>query len=177
MTRFGYFLLAAAIFFAWKPSSIRIEVEITTMRFSDDMPGFFLGEEPASDHSEVLVVFVGQTECRHLRWLKQGFRHCFIALRRGDRWLVCDSLKNQIEFSLIDLPSNFDLGEFYRNRGYTVVVGQGLDQEQPRPFIPEILTCVTIAKRIIGIRSFWTFTPWQLFCLLISMNDRWRLVR
>jgi len=31
-------------------------------------------------------------------------------------------------------------------------------------------------KRIIGLRSFWTFTPWQLFRRLLSMKDQWRLV-
>lgn len=129
-----------------------------------------------NDHPEILVVFVGQTECRLLRRLKKGFRHCFAALRTDDRWIICDSLKNQIEFSLFDLPYDFDLGKFYRGRGHTVVIGTGVVSATPTSIVPEPLTCVTIVKRIIGIRSFWTVTPWQLFRLLTSMKDNWRLV-
>ena len=128
-------------------------------------------------YSEVLVVFVGQTECRLLRRLKKGFKHCFAALRTSDRWIICDSLKNQIEFSLFDLPSDFDLGKFYRGRGHTVVTGTGVANADPTSIVPEPLTCVTIVKRIIGIRSFWTVTPWQLFRLLTSTKNSWRLVK
>jgi len=126
--------------------------------------------------AEILVVFVGETECRCLHWLKQGFRHCFVALRKGSRWTICDSLKNRIEFLIVDLPSDFDLGCFYRSQGHTVVAGFDAGLNTDRSMIPELLTCVTITKRIIGIRSFWTLTPWQLFCLLNAMNNRWRLV-
>lgn len=128
------------------------------------------------DPAEILVVFVGETECRYLNWLKEGFRHCFVALQRENRWIICDSLKNQIEFLIADLPSHFDLGSFYRSQGHTVVAGFDVGLKPDRFMIPELLTCVTITKRIIGIRSFWTLTPWQLFCLLDAMHDRWRLV-
>lgn len=147
------------------------------MRNFNNLPVFHGDlEKHENDHAEILVVFVGQTECRYLRWLKKGFRHCFAALRTGDRWIVCDSLKNQLEFSLIDLPYDFDLGKFYRGRGHTVVTGAGSERVMTASTIPELMTCVTIVKRVIGIRSFWTLTPWQLFRLLISMNNRWRLV-
>lgn len=133
-------------------------------------------DDQQSGDSNVLVVFVGHTECRHLRWLKQGFRHCFVALRSGGRWIICDSLKDRLECMLVDLPSDFDLPQFYQQRGHTVLVGQSSLQMATGSTLPEPLTCVTVAKRIIGIRSFWTFTPWQLFCLLTSMSEHWRIV-
>lgn len=132
---------------------------------------------PLGAQSAILVVFVGQTECRFLRWLKRGFKHCFVALKTNDRWVICDSLKNKIEFSILALPADFCLSEFYRHQGYTVIAGCGSTQSKSSSIIPEILTCVAIVKRIIGIRSFWTITPWQLFCLLQSMNGQWRLVQ
>ena len=147
------------------------------MRIFDDLPDFRAANGMRGvDRPEILVVFVGQTECRLLRRLKKGFRHCFAALRSGDRWIICDSLKNQIEFSLFDLPYDFDLGEFYRDRGFTVIAGNGAAGAIANSILPEPLTCVTIVKRIIGIRSFWTLTPWQLFRLLTSKKDDWRLV-
>ncbi|MGI9485672.1 MAG: hypothetical protein ACR2RF_07280 [Geminicoccaceae bacterium] len=147
------------------------------MLLSDTLPRDFTASADHADvPSKILVVFVEQTECYYLRWLKQGFKHCFVALQISDRWVICDSLKNKMVFSIIELPSDFRLSEFYRDRGYIVIAGHGSAQRQSSSIIPEILTCVAVVKRIIGIRSFWTFTPWQLFRLLNSMDDQWRLV-
>jgi len=128
------------------------------------------------DQPTTLVVFVEQTECHCLRWLKRGFKHCFVALKTNDRWIICDSLKNKIEFSLVTLPSNFSLSDFYRRQGYTVLAKSGSPNGISSTIVPEVMTCVSVVKRIIGIRSFWTLTPWQLFCLLNAMSDEWRLV-
>lgn len=148
-----------------------------TMRRFGDLSLFHAARpEPDDQPSEVLVIFVGQTECRYLWWLKKGFRHCFAAIRNGSRWIICDSLKNRIEFSLLDLPPDFDLGGFYHSRGYTVMIGRSAEKKKLPSFIPEILTCVTVVKRVLCIRSFWTLTPWQLFCFLNSRNDRWKLI-
>ncbi|MEZ5933321.1 MAG: hypothetical protein R3F54_15490 [Alphaproteobacteria bacterium] len=130
----------------------------------------------ARERFEVLVVFVGHTHCRSLHWLKQGFKHCFVAQRVGGGWIICDSLKNQIELSQIDLPPDFSLSAFYRDMGHTVLAGQGHSIRQSTMITPEFLTCVSVVKRIIGVRSFWTFTPWQLFCRLRTMDDRWQVV-
>ena len=129
-----------------------------------------------NDRIEILVVFVGHAECRCLHWLKQGFKHCFVALCIDGKWVVCDSLKNYIEVSLINLPSDFSLSEFYRSRGYTVIIGHAQHHRTRSAIMPEIFTCVAVVKRIIGLRSFWTFTPWQLFRRLLSMKDQWRMV-
>jgi hypothetical protein len=123
-----------------------------------------------------LVVFVDQTECSFLRFLKPGFRHCFVALQNRDRWIICDSLKNYIELFSIDTPSSFNLGKFYCKSGHRVIQGFLDDTLKSDIVIPEIFTCVAVAKRIIGVRSSWTVTPWQLYRLLRSRKDRWQLV-
>jgi hypothetical protein len=123
-----------------------------------------------------LVVFVDKTECRILKGLKPGFRHCFVALRREDQWIICDSLKNHMELFAIDAPFSFDLGKFYCDCGHVVVQGRTANPINSSMIIPDIFTCVAIAKRIIGIRSILTFTPWQLFRLLRSKQDQWELV-
>lgn len=126
--------------------------------------------------AEMLVVFVGHTQCRFLAWLKQGFKHCFVAQREGDCWIICDPLKNHMELSLLNLPPNFCLSRFYLDEGYVVVAGYGPRMRRERRACLEILTCVTVAKKLIGIRSFWTFTPWQLFRVLCSMGDAWQIL-
>lgn len=133
-------------------------------------------EDQNSDLSPCLVVFVGKADCRLLKFLKSGFRHCFVAFQKNDQWIICDSLKRYIEFTVIDPHFNFNLGKFYYNQGYKVFSGYISHTKKLGWIPPELLTCVTVAKRIIGIRSFLTFTPWQLYCLLNSMKDQWTLI-
>ncbi|MCD8496748.1 MAG: hypothetical protein LRZ85_00855 [Alphaproteobacteria bacterium] len=35
---------------------------------------------------EAYVVFTGRTDLPWLRWLKPGFRHCFVLLNDGRQW-------------------------------------------------------------------------------------------
>ena len=64
----------------------------------------------------VLVVFVNHAECRWLRVLRTGFRHCFVVMRDGSVWLACDPLKDRIELSVVPVPESFDLAGFYAAR-------------------------------------------------------------
>ena len=71
----------------------------------------------------MLVVFVDHAECRWLRVLRAGFRHCFVVIRDRSVWLACDPLKDRIELSVLSLPENFDLPGFYAGRGHRVLGG------------------------------------------------------
>jgi hypothetical protein len=113
-----------------------------------------------------IVVFVNHAECRWLRGLRPGFRHCFVALRDGTTWLTCDPLKDRIELSLLPVPPWFDLAGFYAERGHTVLLGTTNPNLPRRPLAIAPLTCVTIAKRLLGVRAPWVVTPWQLCRLL-----------
>ena len=109
-----------------------------------------------------LVVFVDHTECRWLRLLRAGFRHCFVVWRDGSVWLACDPLKDRIEISVLRVPEHFDLPGFYAARGHTVLLGATRRDPPRRGSGIAPLTCVTIAKRLLGVRACWILTPWQL---------------
>ena len=113
-----------------------------------------------------LVVFVNHADCRWLRGLRPGFRHCFVALRDGVTWLSCDPLKDRIELSLLPVAPSFDLPGFYVKRGHTVLLGTTRPNLPRHPLAIAPLTCVTIAKRLLGVRAPWVLTPWQLCRLL-----------
>jgi hypothetical protein len=110
-----------------------------------------------------LAVFVDHAECRWLRTLKPGYRHCFVAVRDGGSWLVCDPVKDRMELVLLTLPARFDLAQFYAGRGHRVLVGRTRPDLPRRPLLPTPLTCVAVVKRIVGVRAPWVLTPWQLF--------------
>jgi hypothetical protein len=129
-----------------------------------------------SGSRSALVVFVDHTECAWLRTLKRGFRHCFVVIRDESCWLICDSLKDRIKLSLLHLPRSFDLAGFYADQGHHVLVGQTAE-DLPRDWLTFApLTCVSVAKRVLGIRAAWVLTPWQLFAHLSSERPlRWRV--
>lgn len=118
-----------------------------------------------------LVVFVDHTHCRWLGWLKRGFRHCFVVVQHEACWVVCDSLKSHMELALLELPESFDLAGFYTDQGHHVLVGHTASNGCHHPFSLAPLTCVTVAKRLLGVRDPRVHTPWQLFAHL-SRNTR-----
>ena len=55
-------------------------------------------------YRRALVVFSGATDLRWLGLLKRGFRHCFVALHDGERWITVDALSHRIEVVVHRLP-------------------------------------------------------------------------
>jgi len=141
---------------------------------SSDAPGLSLPHEHRrqSAGAPALVVFVDETACPWLRPLRRGFRHCFVVLRAGPLWLACEPLKDRIELDALDLPPGFDLGRFYSRQGHRVLLGR---RPPPRPkswFALAPVTCVTVVKRLLGIRAPWVWSPWQLYSHLCG--PMWR---
>lgn len=137
-----------------------------------------IGPLPAAPRRAALV-FVDQTECRALRHLKRGFRHCFTVLECGSGWLVCDPLKDRIELSVLELRPGLDLPGFYASQGHRVLLGQAQPAPARRRLAVAPLTCVEVAKRLLGLHAPLVLTPWQLFRHLQRARTEapcWRMV-
>lgn len=116
-------------------------------------------------YARALVVFSGRTGVRWLRWLKPGFRHCFVAVDDGIEWLTVDPLLHRLEIRASGLPSAFDLAAEYRRMALEVIEVVPAPVPMRRaPF--GLFTCVETAKRLLGIRARWVLTPWHLRCWL-----------
>jgi len=121
-------------------------------------------------YARALVVFSGGGGVRWLRWLKPGFRHCFVAVDDGIEWLTVDPLLHRLEVRASGLPSAFDLAAEYRRMALEVI------EVVPAP-VPVrraplgLFTCVETAKRLLGIRARRILTPWQLRCWLRRRAD------
>jgi hypothetical protein len=122
----------------------------------------------------VLVVFVHETACPWLRPLRRGYRHCFVVLRAGPLWVACEPLKDRIELDVLDPPDPFDLGAFYSMQGHRVLLGRRPWLGPTRRFAPAPLTCVTVVKRLLGMRAPWVWSPWQLYRQLCGPVWRFR---
>jgi hypothetical protein len=116
-----------------------------------------------------VAVFVGETQLRWLRWLKPGFRHCFVALNEGDAWIALDPLAGRTEVRLAPLGPEDDAGLWYEAQGHRVV-----RLELPRSparasglgWLCVPCTCVGQAQRLLGAPGL-ALTPWRLYRRLL----------
>lgn len=108
-----------------------------------------------------LVVFGGGAALPWQRLLKPGFRHCFVCLNDGRRWIVVEPLSCFTEVAVLDVPADFDLGRWFAGHGLTAVPAPVRRVRRPVGWGP--FTCVEAVKRVLGLRAPWVFTPWQLY--------------
>lgn len=117
---------------------------------------------PSPTAPSAWVVFSGEAPLWWLRRLRPGFRHCFVVLNDGRRWVLVDPLARHTEVRVIDGPSAADVPGWYRERGHTVVRAP-VRRDRVRPAPPAPYTCVEAVKRVIGLADPAVLTPWQLY--------------
>lgn len=119
----------------------------------------------AAEQSEIQkawVVFSGKTDLDWLRVLKPGFRHCFVVLKDGERWITLDPLSNYMEVLVHHhVSGEFDLPRWLERRGMRVLPADLTRLKKPAPWM--LFTCVEAVKRVLGVHKFFIFTPWQLY--------------
>lgn len=109
-----------------------------------------------------LIVFSDNTGQWWLKFLKPGFRHCFLILRteRGGIWL--DPISNGISLYPLEDFEVSKLAKWYRLNGMRVLTFKTRPSSH-KPFFWAPLTCVEVIKRVLGVRDWRIFTPWQLY--------------
>ncbi|MCB1682719.1 MAG: hypothetical protein H6858_01945 [Rhodospirillales bacterium] len=121
-----------------------------------------------SPDQKIWVAFTGQTDIPWLRWLKPGFRHCFVVINDGSHWVSLDPMANRFEVTVHDVPADFDFPHWLRTCGLTIIESRAQNRNRSAPLMP--LTCVEAVKRILGIHDRFILTPWQLYCRLQEQN-------
>lgn len=129
-------------------------------------------EHGDSDTNEkILVVFSDNTDLWWLKWLKRGFRHCFVVMRLGGQWVAIDPMAHHLQITVPQLPTDFDLKNWFCDQGLRVI------ESRPAPALmrcypPIFLSCVELVKRILGLRKPLIVTPAQLYRYLNKYNRR-----
>jgi hypothetical protein len=112
--------------------------------------------------ARALVVFGDGAGLWWLKWLRRGFRHCFVAVETSVGWVVIDPLSDRTRIGVVPAAWEGDLAQWYEEHKYKVVecdVAEPITKMMPwRPY-----SCVEEVKRVLGIRSGRIHTPWQLF--------------
>lgn len=111
---------------------------------------------------KAIVVFRENQGLWWLRFLKSGFRHCFIILEtdRGCVWV--DPVSNRFSIKILEGHELKGLVAWYRNMDMKVLEVSVLDSPG-KSFIWAPLTCVEVVKRLIGLNTMFICTPWQLY--------------
>ncbi|HPQ50353.1 MAG: hypothetical protein KDJ26_01235 [Alphaproteobacteria bacterium] len=117
------------------------------------------------NHHKALVVFSDETDLWWLKFLRRGFRHCFVVIQIHDRWVVIDPMLHFWEVSIPDVSIDFDLARWFREKGMRVVETCILSPSR-RCYPPIFLSCVEVVKRVVGIHKPWIKTPLQLYRFL-----------
>ena len=113
--------------------------------------------------SSAYVVFSKQTDLLWLHALKDGYRHCFVLLNDGKGWLSLDPMLHHMELKAHrHLDVDFDLPAWLENTGL-IVVPASLDYSKKCPAPLSFLSCVSVAKRVLGIHNRFIITPYQLY--------------
>ncbi len=113
------------------------------------------------------VVFSGDTDLPYLKFLKKGFRHCYILMSDGEKWFSIDPLAHKTEISFHSFLEPFNLPLWLKSQGYTVLK-VALDTPESKPAPIMFITCVESIKRMLGIQKRSLITPWQLYRYLIK---------
>ena len=93
------------------------------------------------------------------RFLKPGFRHCFVAIRNGNYWIMVDGLNGVPSIEVV-APADFDLATYCRDKGFTVVETKQRGTVPRSPF--SVANCVGLVKAVLCIRSM-VITPYGLY--------------
>ena len=108
------------------------------------------------------VVFTDQSELKFVRCLKRGFKHCFVLIHDGQRWISIDPMANYMDVLVHDLPGDFDFARWLEEEGHHIVRAQ-LARNIMTCAPVMVFTCVEACKRILGIHKSTILTPWQLY--------------
>lgn len=109
------------------------------------------------------VVFTGQTDIAWLKILKSGFRHCFVLINDGHKWMSVDPISPYMDIKIYHhIDSTYDLPRWLCDRGYQVLKTD-IDKSHKKAAPCMVFTCVESIKRILGIHKRFIMTPWQLY--------------
>ena len=99
--------------------------------------------------------------------LKDGFRHCGVAVEAGDYWVFVDPNPDCIRFCVPALK-NYDIADYFKDRGFSTVELETTGRDVRVPLV--VSNCVGVVKTVLGIRKFSIITPYQLYKYLRSLK-------
>ena len=114
---------------------------------------------------EALVVFSPEVQLWWLRFLKKGFKHCFVVLSNEDNLVVIDPLRNRTEICVMSAFPLDRMQILLEANGY-ITVRTRINHNMNNAVSLGIFSCVEMVKRLLGIHKASILTPYRLYKFL-----------
>lgn len=114
---------------------------------------------------EVYVVFVDDVTIWWLRFLKKGFRHCYLLVELDDgmTWLEVNPMSNRLFLNVYKFVNEVEYTRVVENF-FDVKVIKAEAKNVGLELAPiALFTCVETVKRVLGIHDRMVITPYQLY--------------
>ena len=114
------------------------------------------------------IVFEDNVHLWWLRFLKRGFRHCYLLFCiEENTWLEVNPASNQVVFLIHKTTPGLDYINHLCSDASKTILSIHLSNSSLSTAPLGFFTCVEFAKRSLGIHSFFTITPYQLYKKLV----------
>lgn len=117
----------------------------------------------------IWVVFCNCENIWWLRWLKKGFRHCFIVMGDGENWL---SIEATLTRTYIKRTNDSAYLERLKAQNLTLIRSKIYKNTPSSDLNFGFFSCVELTKSILGIRQISLQTPYSLYKFLISYDKK-----
>jgi len=118
---------------------------------------------------KALIIFSG--ESRHpLKWLlRPGFRHVSVVVEDPyGAWIMVDASEGLPNVEIVGYVEEV-VRERFEEAGYRVLSARQSTRAAPWPLA--LANCVGMVKSVLGINAPLTWTPYQLYCLILKQQE------
>lgn len=111
------------------------------------------------------VVFVDNVSLWWLKFLKPGFRHCYMLFAYDEKrtWIELNPYSNQTFVKVYHFEESFDYIFFLRSHENLNIFETPIFCAPQKCAPMGFFSCVEMVKRILGIHSLSLITPYQLY--------------
>ena len=121
------------------------------------------------NQSTAMVMFCDSQSLWFLRFLKTGYRHCFIAVKSNKDWVIYEPLLSRTEISIIKDADAHYVRSCFEQLGCSVLA-VALNRTHPvKKSLLAPFTCVRAVARVLGVPSWGILTPYQLYKYLAQL--------
>ncbi|MDG1153686.1 MAG: hypothetical protein P8N25_02375 [Alphaproteobacteria bacterium] len=115
---------------------------------------------------DALVMFC-DSSLRFLNFLKPKYRHCFVAIKSENDWIIYEPLLNRTEITILRNSKALEVRRLFESMGCKVV-STNLNRSYVVKFsMFSPFTCVKAVGKVLGVSTKGIITPYQLYKKLI----------
>jgi hypothetical protein len=108
----------------------------------------------------VVVFYDGASSHWLMKYLQAGFKHCFVCIKYGDHYIVVNGMHSHNDLEIVE-----KIEDIAPDHAKIVYFKAEIDDNVYRGTLCWF-NCVEVVKAHMGIKSFWCWTPYQLYKLL-----------